>query len=575
MNPAPAQSHLASPNSRPAGNQEGKGMRWLIAKLRGRFGAIALCLSIGAFLAIVSRYDVCFQNSETVCGFVPHRLKNGNGFTWKDFPTAIDVWGSDGASRPRYVSAYADIVTTKSRLALWDYVLPHPTFTPLWALTVVLATVLLYRFLVIATDDRQTALVGAALYLVSPGLLSSCTMMFHSGKPLANVVVIAALWLSARLERHAASGSRLLFRAKRDYAGLFLLLLIAPFTDETAAFAYFVPLVWCRSLFWPTRTKLRAWLANALALALPAVATAGLMFWVLPHLTAATINRHLDVAGYLRQFTDTNRFSLPYLLWTAANLLAEPTMPGAFDGIDVPVRWRLVNTNHVDLSTVGVAIGSLLIAGATWLMRRHKDSTSFFKLEMLTGIFILFQATVLLCHVLLLVAPGYYYGAIFSILFSCLAALFYARLRSYRPVVVRLAAIGFVLFIGTVSVRNFLPINASWMSHENYIGLESMQVLRFYERQGDWAPLKRLYPGRGVYYAHDAARQPGETPLRETKKIWDRWKQSDPQLLEGVVHIREFWIAQELTMKTAPLRPAPPKATPATERPQAAAQASR
>jgi hypothetical protein len=518
--------------------------------MRNRFGVVALLLGVCSFLYIVSRYDVCFQNSETACDFTARRLVNGIEFSSKDFATSLDVWRSDGDSRPRVLSAFADIVTTKSRLALWDYVLPHPTFTPLWALTVLLGTILLYQFIYIATDDRQAALAGAAVYLVSPGLLSGVTMLFHSGKPLANLFVIAAFWLSAKLDRACVDGGLNLFKARRYYAGLFAVLFCAPFADETAAFAYFAPTLWCSSMFWPTRAKPRLWLANWLAILLPAIASVVVILWVLPHLTMATLGVEFNLPSYLQRLMDKNRFSFAYLLWTGYNLLAAFTLPGAFDRVDVPVRWRGENTNNVDLSAASVVICAIMIAGATWIMRRQKLATRFYTLELITGVFVLFEAVVLLCHPQLLVAPGFYYGAIFSILFASLAAMLYAGLRARGTRLANFAAVALILFVGGVSLRNFLPVNASWMRHENYLGNYKMRDLPFFKKQGNWEPLERLLPGRTEYYGEDAAWIAGDSPFQETRKIWQRWQSGEPKILAGTVHIRDLWVANELILKT-------------------------
>ncbi|HEY5310881.1 MAG TPA: hypothetical protein VIK18_00130 [Pirellulales bacterium] len=477
-------------------------------------------------------------------------MVNGVQFSSQDFATSLDVWKSDGDSRPRVLSAFADIVTTKSRLALWDYVLPHPTFTPLWALTVLLGTILLYKFMYIVTEDRQAALAGAAVYLVSPGLLSGATMLFHSGKPLANLIVITAFWISAKLDRAGVDGGLNLFKAKRYYAGLFALLFLAPFADETAAFAYFAPTLWCSSMFWPTRSKSRVWLANWLAILLPAIASVVVMLWVLPLLTMSTLGKEFNLPNYFQQITDTKRFGFAYLLWTGYNLLAAFTFPGAFDRVDVPVRWRGAGGNHIDLSVASVVICAIMIAGATWIMRRQKLATRFYKLELITGIFVLFQATVLLCHPLLLVAPGFYYGAIFSILFASLAAMLYAGLRTRGTRLANFAAMALILFVGGVSLRNFMPLNTSWMRHENYLGLWKMRDMQFFRKQGDWEPLKKLVPPQTAYYGDDADWAAGDSPLAETRKIWRRWRRGEPKILEGTVHVRDFWVAHELILKT-------------------------
>jgi hypothetical protein len=303
-------------------------------------------------------------------------------------------------------------------------------------------------------------------------------------------------------------------------------------------------------MFWPTRAKPRLWLANWLAILLPAIASVVVILWVLPHLTMATLGVEFNLPSYLQRLMDKNRFSFAYLLWTGYNLLAAFTLPGAFDRVDVPVRWRGENTNNVDLSAASVVICAIMIAGATWIMRRQKLATRFYKLELITGVFVLFEAVVLLCHPQLLVAPGFYYGAIFSILFASLAAMLYAGLRARGTRLANFAAVALILFVGGVSLRNFLPVNASWMRHENYLGNYKMRDLPFFKKQGNWEPLERLLPGRTEYYGEDAAWVAGDSSFQETRKIWQRWQSGEPKILAGTVHIRDIWVANELILKT-------------------------
>jgi len=73
----------------------------------------AALLGAGAFIAyLLSRYDVCFQDAE--------------------FLTAYMI---DAGERVRVLDYVANIVALNTRLALWSVIFPHPSFTPMWVLT--------------------------------------------------------------------------------------------------------------------------------------------------------------------------------------------------------------------------------------------------------------------------------------------------------------------------------------------------------------------------------------------------------------------------------------------------------
>ena len=201
------------------------------------FERLALAGAVLFVAHLVSRYDICFQDGE-VQFFQVAALKDGPAFGWRDLRAALDTTALDGDYRPRVISYLAFIVTVKTRLALWQIFPPHPSFSPLWLLTVGVAPLLLYRFLRLELRDRGAALAGVAVYLVSAGFLSGVTMIFHPGKPLANVLVIGAFYLCARINATPVPSARLV-------ATLLGLLTLAPFVDETAVFAWVVPFVWC------------------------------------------------------------------------------------------------------------------------------------------------------------------------------------------------------------------------------------------------------------------------------------------------------------------------------------------
>src|SRR5438046_5994929 len=81
------------------------------------FERIALAAAVVFVGYILCRYDLCFQDSENL-----NEILTGALF--------------DSGQRARVISYAAYIITLETRLALWDAVPPHPSFSPIWILTV-------------------------------------------------------------------------------------------------------------------------------------------------------------------------------------------------------------------------------------------------------------------------------------------------------------------------------------------------------------------------------------------------------------------------------------------------------
>ena len=241
----------------------------------------------------------------------------------------------DEGRRLRLFSYLGYVVTRETRLALWSVAPPHPSFTPLWMLTLLAGPMLLFTFLRIELRSRATAMTGVAVYLVSVGYLSGATMLFHAGKPLANVVVIATLLLSAhinsRMQRRPFEDGIAPAPPRLLWFGLLGLLTVAPFVDETAVFAYAIPLVWCPSVFWPRRWPGRAGLGyvrNWAVYLIPACLVALVIVVILPGVAAAP-GRPFDLLEYLRSAAaeGAHTFDARRIAWQAGNLAIPGLLP--------------------------------------------------------------------------------------------------------------------------------------------------------------------------------------------------------------------------------------------------------
>src|ERR1700677_2432257 len=139
-------------------------------KLLQLFPFLALLASIGFLVVRLCDYERCMQDPECFANFSPVALKDGTDISWNDLRNCFDVWGLDGASRPRPVSYLCYVLTIKCRLALWKFVPMHPSFSPLWLLTLLVGPVLFYKFVRLTFDSTPVAQLGTAFYLTSPAL---------------------------------------------------------------------------------------------------------------------------------------------------------------------------------------------------------------------------------------------------------------------------------------------------------------------------------------------------------------------------------------------------------------------
>ena len=97
--------------------------------------ALAVFLVAAAHLVwLVCDYSRCFQENEVYANWLGRIVLEGRSFSWSDLKTVFDVWSMDGGSRPRFVSYLFAIWTAKARLAMWDFLPPHPSFSPIWVM---------------------------------------------------------------------------------------------------------------------------------------------------------------------------------------------------------------------------------------------------------------------------------------------------------------------------------------------------------------------------------------------------------------------------------------------------------
>lgn len=173
-----------------------------------------------------------------------------------------------GASRlTRPVSSLFEILDTHFRMALWEFVTPHPGLSLTMILTLLLEPLLVFLLARRIGADRDDSLWAASFFLLQPGSLSLVAMLFRPAKALANAVLVLSLWWAARpgpVDRGR-------------FAALWSMLFFAFLCDETAVVAYAaIPLFFRERLF----TSRRRILVYAALLPVVAALYVGILPWM-------------------------------------------------------------------------------------------------------------------------------------------------------------------------------------------------------------------------------------------------------------------------------------------------------
>lgn len=522
------------------------------------FEKIVLILVFACIVYFIVRYDMCFQDGEVITKYMSRALKNGPEFTFADISLAMDVDSLDGDSRPRIVSYLSYILALKTRLILWGFIPPHPSLTPVWVFTLFVGPWLFFKFLEMELRSRAFASVGLAVYFVSTGFLSGVTLLFHAAKPLTNVMVIMAFYLSARINsemrsRQSASEARAL--PALFWLGFPPLFFIAPFVDETAFFVYLIPLIWCPSFFRPcnfveNRVLL---LRNLMAFALPFFIALVIIFKVLPSVSHLASGHKFDFVSYLHRSAHfINKLDVPHFIWNTMNLFTPPLLPWRVAGVTMPVA---VGPNFSTLAIIFVA-GAITLC--TLMIRQGQGYWILYrKFGILLGLFIMFHTLILVFHEAELVATGYYYGAIFSVLFSAMVAVVYAEATERGWLMPARVALFWMIFISAV---NFTALNAEWIRLSNFKILLGLENLPTYDKFGDWEPLKNrvsaFWRSRSKYsliedqYYFDDMQKSSEAPFHDALAIWQSWRKGDADFLAtGTIDLRSQWLMLELMLK--------------------------
>lgn len=218
---------------------------------------------------------------EYVQKFLPAFLDNGI--------RAIFDFTGIGDPRPRLVANLLAFINIKTRAILLDWIPIHPSLGVNWVLYP-LALVLLYRAVFCMTASTRSAFMATALYAVAPSSLDSLVNYYIPAKPLANLMLIGAIYGAARIAPSPRSGA--VSRPALGAMLIFAATLCGMLSDETAIFIFAVLPVLFFPISRPTVNQGAAAIAGALF-------SAGLLFaitalYILPHINLTLDQIPLD-----------------------------------------------------------------------------------------------------------------------------------------------------------------------------------------------------------------------------------------------------------------------------------------
>lgn len=435
---------------------------------------VRICCFVFAIVAVghaaytALDYEGCWLDAENHAIFSTAALRNGNALSCLDIRNAFDFRGLDGYCRPRFVEYYANILTFKIRLALWKWVPMHPSFSPIWLLTLIVAPILLYKFIRLSLRSRYLALAGVAFYLCSPGLLSSITFLQQSAKPLAIVATIVALYLAARAKldaertRDATSNPRFSLPV-----GLCIILLFPLFllTDESSVFCLAVMPLWNVEYFFPRKwswPNIRVCLCNGVLYSFPAVVLLAVVFAIAPLVCSKAFNLTYDLRGSMA-FTQSqcseSKLDFAHFGRHAATLLSAGLVPWQVTGTGFPGENKVLPTPLGVLLVVFAVLLSLVSAGV-WRARRFW--IPYWKTVVMAFGFIVYMTIVFAHHPGALTLTGYWYGGLFSVFLVIAIVLVIAHLVG-RPGWRSWLGIAVIACMAWIQLANFHLFNARWI----------------------------------------------------------------------------------------------------------------
>jgi len=392
------------------------------------------------FFCVILDWDKNWMHQDFYSSFLPAAMKTGPGLCLQDLGRMFDFGDFDGNPRVRFLSSLTVIAAAKLRIWLAHVAPPHPSISPTWIFSLVFSPMLLFSLMKRLRQPASVAWTAATLYLVSTGLLSGVTFLFHPAKPLSLFATLLCLYLAARVRRPAPDGSDGGTIDRPAFAMLMAAAFLSFFVDEVDWF-----IVACVPIFFPStfirRPRLGLLFSGAFAAFLLCVT------FIVPAITA-----RLGIGDFLfwkYSVSSNGGLSLSGLLhsvWT--------------NGVNLNLsHLRLVEGGWLATAAGGAAL--LLILGFSAILPAAEKSLALRGLAALAA-YVVFETFIMSRH-LHVIASDFYYGSLFSLLAVIPLSVVLAGVR--RALYLRLALF---LYLAAVSIGNFERDNRRWMHDHRY-----------------------------------------------------------------------------------------------------------
>jgi hypothetical protein len=440
---------------------------------------IAGVLSLAFLLRLFLVYDDSFVHPDFYRYILQETLRDGLPIQWHDVVNSLQL-RSPGEFRPRFLAYLIQAIDQKLRLFSYEHVLTPPTFSPIsWVLELLVGPYFLFRAVVNLTSSRRAAVAATVVYLSTTGFLSGVTMVLLQGKNLSNVILILCIYLASDIATKTA-GEQHLYRAPGIQKYLLLgVMFLGLFLDEMPIFAFVAIPALFPELFIPGGLRNPQWrefLFNGLFFCLPALLFVALVLFVVPEITQKYFGFRFDYLGNTLLVGENTRgaksllegpyarFSWDLVYQNAMTLFGFAAVPSQISPFIKSDHGAYPGTQVANAAKWVLVIGALAIATALATYGRPPARYYLRTIPVVFVGFFVFLTLLLIRHIP--IATGYYYGAIYSVLFAVFVGLCYGALDTASPVL-RATAAATVLFLVIVGASNFSQVNRGWIITHN------------------------------------------------------------------------------------------------------------
>ncbi len=412
----------------------------------------------------------------------------------------------------RPLASVFEIIDTVFRSLLWKWLIPHPSLSLSWVLTLGISPFLMYRILLDRGLPASAAFGCIGVYLTQMGTLSNTVVLFRSAKPVALFFLLLCWFLAEKLRREKFS--------RRRYALLLSSLFVSFLFDESTLLSYLlVGLLLASTLF---KRPMAAFLFT-----IPLFCYLATIFKIFPWLSsmqgfAMHNQQQIALRGY-GDYLNLNGLLSPELFltvaWNSWVMLRESFC--LFNPTTIPsLMSRCIIVLHLCVSTFLVIIGAWNIATKKFAKRPRENRPVLPPIVEICG----YGLIALTFHGLLMslvanqVWGPYYYGAYFGVIVT----LFTAELWK-QGIAIRVLACGWMGTLILASLTTFPAMNAVYKRF-HYYPYQPLEIRDYFTGKANrfsLPPLSMQLPINSLreLAAHDWSRQ--DVPVRLAKEqLW-------------------------------------------------------